>query len=1357
MKNWWLLLLLPLFALPQPGRVRDITIASGLSQGMVFSMLQDRDGFVWIATKNGLNRYDGYNFKVYYKNPTQPFSISENTVTALFEDSHGRLWVGTNSQGINLLDRRTQRFYHANFETTSGLDSTQKTMNPSVSAISESPDGSIWLGTSNSRLLRITLPANIKNGFPDSADFTRQAQFVQMPPFHRYKMSDYGVTDLRLSDNRKCLWMTANEEYYTVDYNHGKITKLQTPQFSTPAKATGSNPPVKQAGSWVVAKGNQLLRVAENGATNLLYTLPANLFGLHLGAKAGVWITIGDSVYHIPYITSNGPVRPTPVFKKQHELEYLTCSMADKQGNIWIGTNGYGVKKWVVGQTMFNHVLAGKSIWHVYQDRQRRVYVWDFVFPYLMDSLTGQKSKTELLPQYKGLNKGKMTQGPNGDVWWVIRKDAETRNMLLVHLDSNLHTIKEYDLRRPAYFQRTAVLEDRRGFIWVGGANSCLIRFNPGTGQAEYFDYSQYIAKTEPVNGVLGMYEDRQGQIWVCTQDGLLRTRWEGEKLGFQYFRSNPQKPNSLPNNHVTAVVDDPVQPDRYLWIATHGGGLVKMDKATLHMRHFNEKNGLLSNNVVGIVTDNQRDIWISTYRGLYRLNTKTMVFSNYSEQDGLQSDEFNTAVYFKNNVGQLFFGGINGLNIFTPQPDWEKPAPATVKIIGLQLNNEAVQPGDSTGVLSQSIEYQRTLRLRHQQNQLTFEFATLDLNNAPQTRYRYQMVGIDGKWVEGGTNRFANYAQLPPGHYTLRVIASADGASWSATPTELDIVIYPPWYQQWWAYTLYILVLAALAYWAYSVKIKRVRMQEQLAYGQKEAAKLLELDQLKTQFFTNISHEFRTPLTLIIGPVEFLKKKYPADTMLDTMKRNAERLLSLINQLLDLGKMDAKEMRVNLQYQDMAAFFQTITNTYLPLAASRNISLGLQQNLPKALCWFDADKMEKIVGNLLSNAFKFTPPGKAVQLRVDYNADITAVNITLQDEGIGIPAADLGKIFDRFYQSGSQNNVGGTGIGLSLVKELVSLLNGEINVWSEAGTGTRFHLSLPLQSVGQAPTIETTSKVALVSLEPSPKALSNGHAQLAGAVQPASENLLLIVEDDDDLRNYIREVFEPHYKILQAKDGKQGFDMAIEAIPDIIISDLMMPGMDGFEFCHLVKTTEKTCHIPVVMLTAKASLETRLEGLGLGADDYLTKPFHHDEIVARVGNLVKSRAQLRAIFGKNIVDLQPGEVTLSPLDEVFVEKIKAVIDANISEYTFDVSALAVAMNMTPSQLRRKLKAVTNHNPVEFVRKYRLHRAAQLLSQKASNVSEAAFAVGFESPSYFTKAFQEEFGLLPSEYIGKTV
>lgn len=526
-----------------------------------------------------------------------------------------------------------------------------------------------------------------------------------------------------------------------------------------------------------------------------------------------------------------------------------------------------------------------------------------------------------------------------------------------------------------------------------------------------------------------------------------------------------------------------------------------------------------------------------------------------------------------------------------------------------------------------------------------------------------------------------------------------------------------------------------------------RTLSEKQLILNQERTQQLRELDTMKTNFFTNISHEFRTPLTLILSPLEDLKKEFPTREIFQIMYRNAERLLSLINQLLDLSKLEANQMAIESEKVELVGFFNVLVSSFASLAQSNQIELVIQQD--RKVCWamMDKDKIEKIVTNLLSNALKFTEKSKQVSVLIHYTDQ--AIVLQIQDQGIGISPETLPKIFDRFYQveESKSRRFEGTGIGLSLVKELVKVLDGEIEVQSSENLGTTFKVKLPLHEIIESPPISAPPTITPPLLPKEP----NSHPNTPSATK---EKILLIVDDNTDIRKYVKTIFEKDFQVMEAINGQAGLLQASEQIPDIIISDLMMPEMDGFTFCKHLKSDQKTSHIPVVMLTAKATVESRIEGFELGADDYLIKPFNTTEIQVRVKNLLEKQERLKHYFGHNLLHIEKNTPKVNPLEVAFLEKAKSIIEAHLGESTFNAEQFSQAMNLSQSQLLRKLKALTNLTIVEYIRQYRLQHAAKLLAERQETVAEIALQVGFENMSYFAKVFQDQFGVLPSDYRG---
>ncbi len=1374
-----LLLLAPalLFAQPPPRTAKgwqEITISDGLSQGMIFDLKQDRKGFMWVATKDGLNRYDGHNFTVFTHDPYNEFSISDNTCSALLVDHGGRLWIGTLTQGLNLFDAQTQRFYHIDI---SDRDSPNAG-NYEVRFLAEDPDGNIWVNTDQDKLFKITLPNALKTGFPTQSNFTDQLKFSRLPL--QGMKANGRAHHLRFEPDGRA---TVGTTYGMYALNWRQATDIRP-----------VNRPAVEPAKWVIvdddSQGDYWFSVTGESVHGWLrgvyktIALPkrynsvvVRFVGKNAVAVATVdhlWVMSPADLMAQDSLTARNAFTVIPP-----NLFSLKALMQDQTGNLWVGSAGYGLRKFNPRIKQFQAYLPNSSLNHLYQDRQQRTYA---LKPVQYVQLNRATNRVVPIPGFSQLRIEQqhryLMQDRRGN-FWVAYHDQVTREHYLMAYSTDWKPIRKHPLPPNTGFgyYGNKIIEDRQGMLWIGATNGNLLRFNPLTGVFQTISYGALLPRSGAETETYALYFDQAGTLWIGTQKGLIRAKNPLVKPIFSLYKNATTDRQSLSNNFVSCMLDDPNEPARYLWVSTKGGGLERLDKQTRtdgpdQFTHFTEAQGLPNKVVYGMLVDEFKCLWMSTNRGLAQFNPKTFKFRNYTKADGLQDDEFNTGSYFKTDSGELLFGGVNGMNAFRAKEVTVNNGPAQpIHIVDLKVNNEQVVLGGADGILRASIDNTAQLDLAHNQNGLTLEFAVMDYTNAPKNRYRYRLDGIDENWVEAGTNRFANYAQLPSGTYTLHVMGSADGEVWSK-PIDLSIRINPPFYRTWWAYLLYLIVLIAIGWQLYQFQKQRLLLQQQVDFEQKEASRLAELDGLKTQFFANISHEFRTPLTLILGPIEQAVQDYAHDARFPLIQRNATRLLSLINQLLDLSKLEAGQLRPEPEPGDLAGFFRTLASSFTSLAESRKIRFTFTQNETKRQADFDRDKLEKIVSNLLSNAFKFTPSGNEVRMMVHYPTigQSGLMQCTIEDTGIGIAPQYLPHIFERFYQVEGQINrpYEGTGLGLALVNELVKVLGGSVDVVSAEGVGTSFMVILPVVEVGESgvrvtPTLVSRDRSSLHQTPPPDLPFTSQASKMKMDVpQTYSENVLLIIDDNDDIRAYVRSVFETDYQVIEAVDGQEGLEKATASQPDIVICDLMMPRLDGFGFCRALKKQEATSHIPVVMLTAKATLEDRIEGFDLGADDYLTKPFNRAEIQARVRNLVQQRQRLYQRFATLPLPAletgsapQPVEVAkpgLIAAEQKFLDRITAEVMQHLDNADFTVEALAEAMNMSRAQLHRKLKAIANTTATNLIRDIRLAKAADLLAAGEDNVSQVAFGVGFDSLSYFAKVFQERYGVLPSQY-----
>ncbi len=1368
-----LLLMFPAMVSAQQQGWQELTISDGLSQGMIFGLSQDRNGFIWVATKDGLNRYDGHNFTVFTHDPYNPFSLSDNYCSALLLDRRGRLWVGTLNKGLNLFDERTQRFYHIDI-----VDQTKPNSGSyEINLLREDPNGNIWVATNNHKLFKISLPPSLQTGFPTQPNSTTQVRIE--PLLIPSTMAEDAVHYVRFrSDGRA----TLGSSYGLYSFNWQQpagVTKDSL--FSRSSLDFHTLYHDKKQAIWFAATRDNII-ASKQGVLKTIALPKTNNFSVNFGA-------IGSDTMAISATNHLWIMSPAELFAQDSlsarnafvalppNTYLVTGFLKDQTGNLWVGTGGYGLRKFNTRVKYFKSYLPNTSLTELYVDRQGRVYTRHKYAYQLLDRTTNRMVPflNKKLPDADQRQRFLM-QDSQG-IFWVSNVNFETHQATLFKFSADWKLLKKYPLPPGITFgfMGNKTLEGQTGNLWIGAANGNLLRFNPATETFAVFSYRNLIPGGSDGLETYAMYQDTAGTLWIGTQKGMIRTDNLLATPTFSLYNNSLTDRQSLSYDFVSSIVDDPYQPGRYVWVGTKGGGLNRLDRQTGHCLHITEAQGLPNKVVYGILTDQSRNLWISTNRGIAQFNPRTFKFRNFTKVDGLQDDEFNTGSYFKTASGEMLFGGVNGLNSFRASDVISKSGPAPqAHIIGLKVNNEPVTVGGPDGILPQSIEQTQRIDLSHRQSLVTLEFAVVDYTHSAQNRYRYRLDGIDQDWVEAGTNRFANYAQLPDGSYTLTMMGSADGEAWSK-PVELQIRVHPPFYRTWWAYLLYAGVLLILGWVLYRFQKQRFLLQQQVRFEHKEASRLAELDALKTQFFTNISHEFRTPLTLILGPIEQAVQDYAQDVRFTLIQRNANRLLSLINQLLDLSKLEAGQLRPEPERGDMAVFFRILASSFESLAQSRRVQFLFAQNKSTCLADFDRDKVEKIISNLLSNAFKFTPAGEQVRMSVQFpeSGSPDTVQVIIEDTGIGIAADTLPRIFERFYQrsanavEGQANrSYGGTGIGLALVNELVQVLNGHIGVTSTEGVGTLFTITLPIT------VIETADIPGLPGLNPAQLSGQPAHtltvetpvATYAPALtDPLTENILLIIDDNADVRAYIRSIFEADYQIIEAEDGQEGLEHATTTLPNIVICDLMMPRLDGFGFCRALKTQEATSHIPVVMLTAKATVEDRIEGFGLGADDYMTKPFNRAEIQARVRNLVQQRQRLYQRFVTNLIPAatnhtpvtnaaEPIRPALLVAEQKFLDRLSAVVLQHLDNTDFSVETLAETVNMSRTQLHRKLKAIANTTATNFIRDIRLNKAADLLAEGEETVSQVAYAVGFDSLSYFAKVFQERFGVLPSQY-----
>lgn len=1309
-------------------RFERITMADGLSQGTGNCLLKDHQGFMWVGTALGLNRYDGYSIKTYKSVKSDSSTLSYGHITCLFEDKDSTLWIGT-LNGINRLNRRTETF--ARIKTPPGAPELNR-----IICITQDAGGNRYFGTEGGILF-------LKNGSDKARVFRSKAipqlehKANQIRKFFHHEGTllaltgvglqkvdstgaftllsptiekDFVLTHCILKDNINGYW-------FGTDLGLGYSSTLNLTDIKFPFE--------------------QLQDVA--------------VMDIEEDETGRLWIgTVGKGLAILDKERRNVSFHTKQISnEKSLQNNAIVDIYKDNTNIIWIGGFGGGISKYDPSINRFNTFRNQYSdnLMALIEASDGKIWFVNGATGLLYIDPVTQETKNIKSP---GIWPYCITEDRNKNIW------AVQPGVGLAKVEPSTNTLK-LEIPMPAGYTIVAAQD---GLLYVSVQEKCLIAIDPVTKAIHEIDSSKKIGYINFIT------QGKTNNLWICGGKGqLARLDITDRRLTFLTFNHN----GSPVTDRLISVCEGA---NGLLWLAYSGKGLFLADPKTQRiLKVYNTRNGLPNDDVITILDDDRGNLWVSTINGLVRFDPIKEKFSTYTTEDGLVDNEFNSFVAFKNKSGKLYFGGMEGFNSFYPGDIIDNTYTTPVVFTDFKINNRSLpirqSVDSSTYFLNEAISETKHVELSHDQTVFSFEFAALNYSVPSKNQYAYKMVGFDKDWIYSGTKRSATYTNLAPGTYTFMVKASNNSGVWNENGTSILLTIHPPFYATWWAYVIYVIVGFAIlyAFWRYTAH--RAQLRNQLEIKSLESKKLQEIDQIKTRFYTNVSHEFRTPLTLILGPLESATSlaassgNLQISRNLEMVNRNAQRLLELINQLMDFSKLESGNMKLQLQESDIVRFLRTCTLSFSSLAVSKGIALQFKTTAEYIITSFDKDKLEKILNNLLSNALKFTREGGSVEVMVDVSN--TGVVLQVTDDGIGIPEDKVEYIFNRFYQlDNNARTFEGTGIGLALLKELVLLCNGEVQVKSEEGKGTVFVLTFPLR-INEMKAMHDGNPQTFVAgavLEegnaervspPVESILHNETTHLAEGEQ--ERQIILIVEDNQEIRSYIKTAFGNEFLILEADNGEKGLAVAEKNIPDVVITDIMMPKMDGQELCRLLKTNEKTSHIPVIILTAKASQENKLEGLETGADDYITKPFYLKELQVRVNNLLEQRERLRKRFTQKVI-LQPGEVAITSADEAFLNKCIAVIEANMSNSEFSVDAFGKEIGMSRSQLHRKLTALIDQSASEFIRNMRLKRAAELIKKNYGNTAEVAYEVGFNSVSYFIKCFKEMYGKTPSEAKG---
>ncbi len=1354
-----------------------ITKTDVITRVAVSTIIQDDFGFIWMGTNGtGLIRYDGIDYNSYRNDLNDSTSISSSLIYCTRVDLEKRLWIGT-EEGLNLYDRDLDKFKKISLGNT-------KYTNASIRCIETDTIGNLYVGTLTQGLFKLNLESfeveKISNSTLNNESRIININCISLEnsgrifvgtnfglkevdlvsnslinsvqlPLEDKSLVDSAVSSL-LFDSTNNLWAgTLSNGVFKIKLGNERKNELITYEhFPITDKKILSMIQLEDESLMFGSENDGLFHVASSGKVieNYVYD-KTDQKSIRSNSIWSLFVDNNDRIWMGYY--NNGVAVSDKLYNKFNSIESLTGNpnslnvgsvtgiIKDEVGNLWIAMDGGGIDKFNPKSGKFTHInksdhkeftgLTSNYIETIFLDSKQNIWAgsWDGGV-YLL-----KKGKKNFI----NFN----TQNTNGK------------------LASN--TILSF-------------AEDSNGIIWIGSFFSGLHSYNPSTNEIFHHNSKPFIDNGITTSDVRDVLVDAENIIWLGTTRGLFKIKKDSHQdysIISMGDRMAKEFNNDASANYVLSLLLD-VKGN--LWVGTRGAGLCKYNIKNDQISWYNKLAGLAEENIVGIVQSLDGNFWISGNSGLTKFDEDKNEISTYSINDGLLSNDFNFNSASIDNDGILYFGNYNGVDYFNPEDIKINKSAPSLYLIGFKLFNKYVVPNQKGSPLKKVIAETKSIILDPTQSVFTIEYAGINYTRTEKNQYAYYLEGLEDTWNYVGNARSATYTSLNHGEYNFKLKAANNDGIWNEVPLTLKITILPPWWKTNWAIAAYIGILLLSLYILNRMTQIRIREKQMITNERDKRVQEEEFNEKKFQFFTNISHEFRTPLTLILNPIANLINDSTYDLPLnvrkkhDTIKKNADRLTRLINELLDFRKLEMHRLEVNAKKINLVTFTREIVSHFEGEASDRNIFLSTDADVSEIDLWADENMLEKIIFNILSNAFKVTPEGGAISLVISVKNDESEifkeevelksrefVEIRISDTGPGLEPDQLKKIFERFYQVDNLNKsyYGGTGIGLEVVNSFVQLHDGKVRVKSELGKGTTFEVLLPTGK-------DHFSEKELVQVNQSPLFVKNKEHELndLSKVNEYSKNFgkvirsstLLIVEDNSELRNYLKLELQEQYKVITANNGKEGLNQVYQYLPDIIITDVIMPEMDGLDFCKTIKSDIRTSHIPVLMLTAKALIDDRIESIEIGADAYMIKPFDMRLVKLRLDQLVKSRKLIFDKYFSAISGVIENENTTS-IDKAFIQKILTYINDNISDSDLSVELLASELNLSRSQLYRKVKTLTGQTVNEFLRNIRLQRAKQILEKGRANVSEVCYHVGFASPSYFTKCFKAHFGILPTE------
>lgn len=1277
----------------------QLSVNDGLSQNSVVSIAQDETGYLWFATQDGLNKYNGIDFEYF---PILFDDITKedySTLGTIFIDNENSIYAISKGGILQKINAKQKIFQKINrFKK--------------VSAIYQSKDGSLWIGTNNNGGYKIDGVS--KDTIP-------------------FLFNEEALTHIYAIDSYKGKIVTATSgAILIVDPNNLRSKQKLTQDavnFSSFSKAEDT--------LWIGSYGKGLYYTSQFYSLKLFkgfskkHRLPENLniLSLHIDSKERLWVgTYGNGAFLLDFkIETIQHFKPQPKNPKAIHYNDILSIFEDHTGTIWLGTDGAGLSYYDENLSKFNTLTNYQTPENTFVDVARAITVTEngeIAIGTSGKGLTFYNPNTKTFKSYQhSAIKNSISSNR------IMSLLADTPKLWIGYQDEGLSVFYPKENRFSHFSEKSnpplnaqtiwCIFKDSKNRMWLGTRDNGLILFDETKGVLKKYTSNTENSNSISENNIRTITEAEDGNLWIGTENQGINKFFIDKEIFKRYSIDDIKNIKSIfENNDI-------------LWIGTNGKGLQAIDLTTEKTYSYTLENGLPNNVIYGILSDRNNNLWLSSNRGITRFAFKNFNESpdivSYDMYDGLQALEFNTGAYYMDKNSKLYFGGLKGINWFSSSEISSNQKPPKTIIYQINLFNEKISIANNSS-------------FKNNENSISFYFAGLHYSQPEQNEYKYILENYDTQWSTPSNENHANYTNLEPEDYTFKVLSSNYDGIWDSTPATYSFTINAPWYATLWAKTGYLIAFIFILFLAYRYLKWKWKLELDLKLELQETERLVRLDELKTKLYTNISHEFRTPLTLISGPVQQLittsELNESDKTSVEIIERSSNRMLLLVNQMLDLSKLEEGSVILKIGKHNLKFQLLQLLEAFTLSANEKGIKIDSTIAAFNEV-WYDKDIMEKVVSNLLSNAIKYAPENEIIH----FSATNEGAYVIIEVENINTTISEemLPKLFERFYQM--DTNSPGTGIGLSLIKELAIVSRGSITAVKKDKNTISFIAKLPI------------SKELYNENEIKPKfePLVPEQSETIFNSEKEEKPILLIVEDNVELKNYIVTLFSDSYKILKAKDGMQGIKKAIETIPDIIISDIMMPKKDGIELTNTLKNDVRTNHIPIILLTAKTGDQNKLKGLTSKADDYITKPFNTEILKQKVINCLETRRLLQEKYSNNLY-LKPKEVAFNDVDEVLLEQIQEIIDTKITDPDYTSALFAKDLALSRMQLHRKLKALTGLTTSEFIKSQRLKASLPLLKSSQLTISEIAYSVGFNSVSYFSTCFKETYHVPPTEY-----